>query len=44
MLFTNFFGVKSGPKNPKNRVKIRHFKGRFKNHVFELKSVKIVRF
>jgi hypothetical protein len=34
MLFPNFFGVKSGPKNPKNNVKIRLFKGRFKKSCF----------
>jgi hypothetical protein len=43
MLFPNIFRVKSDHKNPKNRVK-RLFKGRLKNHVFDLKSVKNDRF
>jgi hypothetical protein len=40
----HFFGVKSGPKNPKNSVKYVFLKDVLKNHVFDLKSVKIVRF
>jgi hypothetical protein len=44
MMFLNFFELISGQKNPKKSVKIRLLKGRFKKHVFDLKSVKNDRF
>jgi hypothetical protein len=44
MLFLNFFGLISAQKNRENRVKISLFKGRFENHVIDLKPVKNDRF